>query len=97
VVAFGGEADIHISNKNFNGTLVPSMLLFSFRHQKVVMSKGSDYRKAANETASRIEWCERKLSFERKHKALSDLADGEDWLDGKISSVATTKDAANEG
>ncbi len=62
------------------------------------MSKGNDYRKAANEAASRIEWCERKLSFERKrHRALSDLADGEDWLDGKISSVPTTKDTANEG
>ena len=50
------------------------------------MSKGNDYRQQVEEAAARVEWCERKLSFERKrHRALKDLAATEDWLDGKLS------------
>jgi hypothetical protein len=53
------------------------------------MSRETDYRQQAEEAAARVEWCEKKLSFERKRrKALDDLALGEDWLDGKISPLA---------
>ena len=56
------------------------------------MSKANEYRRQAEEAAARIEWCEKKLSFERKrHKALADLAVGEDWLDGKISPTPKTE------
>jgi len=34
------------------------------------------------------EWCEKKLSFERKRRRRSRICRGEDWLDGKISPVA---------
>jgi hypothetical protein len=48
------------------------------------MSKWIDYRQQVEEAAARVEWCERKLSYERKrHRALKDLAATEDWLDGK--------------
>ena len=58
------------------------------------MSQGTDYRHQAKEAATRVEWCERKLSFERKRrKALDDLAAGEDWLEGKVSPMPTTKDS----
>jgi hypothetical protein len=54
-------------------------------YSEVAMSKTEDFRQQAEEAAGRIEWCERKLSFERKrYKALKDLVAGEDWLDGKI-------------
>ena len=59
---------------------------FSMCARTVVMSKGNDYRQQVEEAAARVEWCERKLSFERKrHRALKDLAATEDWLDGKLS------------
>jgi len=49
------------------------------------MAKWIDYRQQVEEAAARVEWCERKLSYERKrHRALKDLADTEDWLDGKF-------------
>jgi len=52
------------------------------------VSKANDFWQQAEEAAARIEWCERKLSFERKrYKALKDLAAGEDWLDGKVSPI----------
>ena len=47
-------------------------------------------------TAARVEWCERKLSFERKrHRALKDLAATEDWLDGKLSPLSKTEGSAS--
>jgi hypothetical protein len=56
-----------------------------------------NYRQEAKEAASRVEWCEKKLSFERKrHQALKDLAEGEDWLEGKISPMPTTRESAAE-
>ena len=42
------------------------------------MSKADDFRRQAQEAAGRIEWCERKLSFERKRReAFIDLAAAE--------------------
>lgn len=71
---------------------------FSLCERMVVMSKGTDYRQLAEEAAARVEWCERKLSYERKrHSALRDLAATEDWLDGKLNPLPTTEGAANEG
>ena len=65
--------------------------------REVAMSKADDFRQQAEEAASRIEWCERKLAFERKrHKALKDLAAGEDWLDGKISPLQKAERSASE-
>jgi len=63
------------------------------------MSKAREYRRQAEEAEARIDWCVKKLSFERKrHRALRDLAAGEDWLDGKISPTAEPKAGrANEG
>ena len=47
---------------------------------------------------ARVEWCEKKLSFERKrHKALRDLATEEDWLDGKISPLPKTDSVRSSG
>jgi hypothetical protein len=58
------------------------------------MSSKKEYRQQADEAAARIEWCEKKLSFERKRRrALEDLAEGDDWLDGKISPVAEPQGA----
>jgi len=49
------------------------------------MGSADNYRRQADEAAARVDWCEKKLSFERKRrKALNDLAANEDWLDGKI-------------
>lgn len=56
------------------------------------MTKADDYRRLAEEAGARVDWCEKKLAFESKrHKALKDLAAGEDWLDGKVNPTATTK------
>jgi hypothetical protein len=61
------------------------------------MSKADDFRQQAKEAGGRIEWCERKLAFERRrHKALKDLADGEDWLDGIISPLPKAEGSARE-
>ena len=50
------------------------------------MWDANDYRRQAEKAAARVQWCEKKLLFERKrHKALKELATGEDWLDGKVS------------
>ena len=39
------------------------------------MSNANNYRRQAEEAAGRVEWCEKKLLFERKrHKALKELA-----------------------
>jgi hypothetical protein len=60
------------------------------------MSKGNDYRQQVEEAAARVEWCERKLSYERKrHRALKDLAATEDWLDGKLSPLPKTEGSAS--
>jgi hypothetical protein len=63
------------------------------------MSREKQYRRQADEAAARIAWCEKKLSFERKrHRALEDLAEGEDWLDGKIDPMsAPPVGRTNEG
>ena len=62
------------------------------------MSKGNDYRQQVEEAAARVEWCERKLSFERKrHRALKDLAATEDWLDGKLSPLPSSPLPKTEG
>ena len=61
------------------------------------MSKAGDFRQQAEEAARRIEWCEWKLAFERKrHKALIDLAAGEDWLEGKMSPLQRAEGSASE-
>jgi hypothetical protein len=61
------------------------------------MSKADDFRQQVEEAAGRIAWCERKLAFERKrHKALKELAAGEDWLDGKISPLQKAESSASE-
>ncbi len=46
------------------------------------------YQQQAETAAKRVEWCEKKLSFERKrYAALKDLANNDDWLEGKVSPV----------
>ena len=53
------------------------------------MPNPDDYRQQAEEAAARVEWCEKKLSFERKrHRALRDLAASEEWLDGKVDPIS---------
>jgi hypothetical protein len=70
---------------------------FSIRRISVgafVMEKGQgkDYRRQASEAAARVDWCEKKLSYERKrHKALKALAVNDDWLDGKINPVTKSE------
>jgi hypothetical protein len=60
------------------------------------MWKGNDYRQQVEEAAARVEWCERKLSFERKrYRALKDLAATEDWLEGKLSPLSKTEGSAS--
>ena len=50
------------------------------------MSNANKFRQQAEEAEARVEWCEKKLLFERKrHKALKELTANEDWLDGKIT------------
>lgn len=45
----------------------------------------SDIRKLAIQAEARVEWCIKKLAFERKRrKALDDMVRNEDWLDGKV-------------
>jgi len=56
------------------------------------MGRTGNYRQQADEAAARVDWCEKKLSFERKrHKALHDLAANEDWLDGKVNPMPTPR------
>jgi len=60
------------------------------------MADGTDYRQQVDEAAARIEWCERKLAYERKrHRALKDLATTQDWLDGKASPLPKTEGSTN--
>ena len=62
------------------------------------MSNANNYRRQAEEAAARVEWCEKKLLFERKrHKALKELAANEDWLDGKISPLPKTESVRSSG
>ena len=62
------------------------------------MSSANNYRQQAEDAAARVEWCEKKLLFERKrHKALRDLATEEDWLDGKISPLPKTDSVRSSG
>ncbi len=50
------------------------------------MADAKTYQEQAEEAAARVDWCEKKLAFERKrHKALKDLADNDDWLNGKVN------------
>jgi hypothetical protein len=83
------------------GTMIcvfkPAYSLFGIR-RVVVMSNANEYRRQAGEAAARVEWCERKLSFERRRrKALEDLAVGEDWLDGKINPTPAAESQKNRG
>ena len=50
------------------------------------MTKADDYRKRATAIGKtlRKRRKDHRLLIERKQKALSDMADNEDWLDGKI-------------
>jgi hypothetical protein len=53
------------------------------------MPNQDDYRQQAEEAAARVEWCEKKLSFERRrHRALRDLAASEEWLEGKVDPIS---------
>jgi hypothetical protein len=49
------------------------------------MSKADDYRKRADAVAKGLSQrrAKEKLPLRNKKKALEDLADNEDWLDGK--------------
>ena len=69
-----------------------------FRIKRMSMSNANNYRQQAEEAAARVQWCEKKLLFERKrHKALKELATGEDWLDGKISPLPKTESVRSSG
>ena len=62
------------------------------------MSNANNYRQLAKEAAPRVEWCEKKLLFERKrHKAVKELAANEDWLNGKISPLPKTESVRSSG
>jgi len=54
------------------------------------MAKAEDYRKRAAVLGKRMRSGPTlpKTPLGRKHKALTDMADNEDWLDGKTLSVA---------
>src|ERR1700719_1836146 len=66
------------------------------RRNEVVMSKTDDFGRQAEEAAARIEWCEKKLSFERKRDAaLKELAASEDWLDGRVSPIQKAEGSGN--
>jgi len=62
------------------------------------MGSADKYRQQADEAAARVDWCEKKLSFERKRrKALNDLAANEDWLDGKVDPMPKPRRPESEG
>jgi hypothetical protein len=62
------------------------------------MGSADNYRQQVDEAAARVDWCEKKLSFERKrHKALNDLAANEDWLDGKVNPMPKARGSVSEG
>ena len=53
------------------------------------MPNPNDYHRQAEEAAERIDWCEKKLAFERKrYRALRDLAASEEWLDGAVNPLS---------
>lgn len=53
------------------------------------MPNPNDYRQQAEEAAARVDWCEKKLSFERKrYRALRDLAASEEWLEGSVNPMS---------
>ena len=56
------------------------------------MARRDDYRQQALEAVARVDWCEKKLSFERKrHAALIDLAVNDEWLDGSVNPISKAK------
>lgn len=60
------------------------------------MASQDDYHQQADEAAARVDWCERKLSFERKrHRALRDLAASEEWLEGSVDPMSKSEGAAD--
>ncbi len=62
------------------------------------MGSADNYRQQADEAAARVDWCEKKLSFERKRrKALNDSAANEDWLDGKVDPMPRPRSRKPEG
>jgi hypothetical protein len=62
------------------------------------MGRAENYRRQADEAAAGVDWCEKKLSFERKrHKALNDLAANEDWLDGKVDPMPKPRSSESGG
>jgi hypothetical protein len=62
------------------------------------MGSANNYRQQADEAAARVDWCEKKLLFERKRrKALNDLAANEDWLDGKVDPMPRPRSRKSEG
>lgn len=53
------------------------------------MANRDDYRQQAQEAGARVDWCEKKLSFERKrYRALRDLAASDEWLDGNVNPMS---------
>lgn len=59
------------------------------------MATRDDYRQQAEEAAARVDWCEKKLSFERKrYRALRDLAASEEWLDGNVNPMSKEEGSA---
>jgi hypothetical protein len=62
------------------------------------MGSADNYRQQADEAAARVDWCEKKLSFERKRRnALNDLAANEDWLDGKVDPMPKPRSPESKG
>jgi len=53
------------------------------------MANRDEYRQQVEEAAARVDWCEKKLSFERKrYRALRDLAANEEWLHGSVNPMS---------
>jgi hypothetical protein len=63
----------------------PAPLVGAFAHKAFEMSKAENYRKRAKALGKRMKnrQTQHTTPVGRKQKALTDMADNEDWLDGK--------------
>jgi hypothetical protein len=68
----------------------PSLAGASFRARGIRMTKAENYRKRAKALSKRLgnRQTQHTTRVGRKQKALTDMADNEDWLDGKIKAKA---------
>jgi hypothetical protein len=74
---------LHRADRRFLAGLTTVLHTFTRRKPTVHINQ------QAEEAVAQVEWCEKKMSFERKrYRALRDLAASEEWLDGNVNPMS---------